>query len=54
MIDNKMIITKINDMGNCIREEVTIPERIKIVLEDWGEKVSFELERDIYESKKFH
>lgn len=52
--DNKKIITKINEAGNCIREEVTIPERIKIVLEDWGEKVSFELERDIYESKKFH
>lgn len=52
--DNKKIITKIDDNGNCIREEVTIPERIKIVLDDWGEKVSFELERDIYESKKFH
>lgn len=51
---NKFIITKINENGNCIREEVTIPERIKIVLEDWGEKASFELEKDIYESKKFH
>lgn len=52
--DNKMIITKINESGSCVREEVTIPERIKIVLQDWGEKVHFELERDIYESKKFH
>lgn len=52
--DNRMIITKINEAGNCVREEVTIPERIKIVLQDWGEKVHIELERDIYESKKFH
>jgi hypothetical protein len=51
---SKKIITGIDDNGSCIRKVVTIPERIKIVMDDWGEHVNFELERDIHDAMKFH
>lgn len=40
--ENMTIITDINDLGFCVKQTVTIPERIKIVLDDWNEQYNEE------------
>lgn len=49
--ENKEIIVNIDDEGYCVKQTVTIPERIKIVLDDWDEKYDAdELEKAIQET----